>query len=116
MKNSVDPLEPLPISCSTEQLSATRNLDRIREGALKALADGVLRARKLSWLHRSAEAARVLDHIHNLPDLIRCPTIEDALRFYNSYEPMFGAAPPPYEWSGYADILYGCGYRGAVGR
>jgi hypothetical protein len=111
MKNLVDPLEPLPISCSAKQLSATPNLDRIREGALKALADGVLRARKLSWLHRSAEAARVLDHIHNLPSLIRCPQIEEALRFYNSYELMFGTAPPPYDYSGYADILYGCGFR-----
>jgi hypothetical protein len=116
MKNLVDPLEPLPISCSAEEITSTPNPDRIREGALKVLTDSLLRARKLCWLHRSDDAARVLDHVHNLPDLIRCPRVEDALRFYNSYQLMFGASPPPYEYSGYGDILYGCGYRGKASK
>jgi hypothetical protein len=107
---------PLPISCSTDQLSASPNLEQIRGGAMRALAEGVLRARQLSWLHRSAEAARVLDHIHNLPDLIWRPNVADALVFYNSYEPMFGKPPPSGAADGYEDVLLGCGYRGSMPR
>ena len=63
--------------------------EEIRDLLLKILRIGILDIRAAGWSNRAGQCAIQADHIHNLPDLVRDPQLEQMVYYFEIARPSY---------------------------